>query len=688
MGCPNDETLLAMVERSLAPGRFGEIEVHLDGCAHCRKAVAALALGSRSPSIAPVPFAGLDLAPNSIIHDRYEVGAELGHGGMGTVYLAHDRALGRDVALKLHRAGSGTDRLEREAVAMAKLAHPNVVSVFEVASWDDRMFVAMEYVKGGTLRSWLAEGPRTWREIVAMLCAAGNGLAAAHAAGLVHRDFKPENVLVGEEGRPRVGDFGLARTDHTPIMTDPDALAVALTLTGGIAGTPAYMAPEQLAGDVADTRCDQFAFCVVAWEALYGKRPFSGLTISALHECIERHELDRPSSPVPDRVRKVIERGLATAPGDRFPALAQLLAELRHAIAPRTTRNAIATVVAGLAIAAGAYAIYTTITTRQRAATCERAADRALAAFAPPARAMLAASFVSTGKAGGFERTAATLDRYSTALSEQAVATCRDRDLPDRTRVARETCLVERRGELSAVVAALTIPTNVARGPEAAWAIYDPSPCTAATAAPHAITDLEKLAAIEADLATARFEAGSALARPLLEEARTRKDPGLELDAMLLLGQLDQAIDPQLAVSDFNDAFALAEAQSRDLDAAIVLDHLAAAANDPAVAHRQLRLAHAKLARLGGHATIEARLDSTEAQLLLAEHDLDGAETAARASIALFEKVYGPEHPAVAAAYGVLAEILHAAGREPAAGAASRRAVELAQSTLGADRRN
>jgi eukaryotic-like serine/threonine-protein kinase len=697
VGCPNDETLLAMVERSLAPGRFGEIELHLDSCAHCRKAVAALALGSRSPSTPAVPFAGLDLAAGSVIHDRYEVGDELGHGGMGTVYLAHDRTLGRDVALKLHRAGSGSDRLQREAIAMAKLAHPNVVNVFEVATWDDRMFVAMEYVKGSTLRGWLAASPRTWREIVAMLSDAGNGLVAAHAAGLVHRDFKPENVLVGEEGRPRVGDFGLARTDHAPVRADPDALAVALTVTGGLAGTPAYMAPEQFGGENVDARCDQFAFCVVAWEALYGKRPFSGLTLSALHESIERHELQRPSSPVPDRVRKVVERGLATDPGARFPDMAALLVALRTAVAPRTTRNAIATVVAGLAIAAGAYATYTTITSRQRAAACELAGDQARAAFAPPARAMLAASFIATGKplaVGAFDRTAATLDRYSNALADQALATCRDRGQSERVQVARQTCLVQRRGELAAVVAALSHPdpANVARGPDAAWAIFDPSPCSDAsvvTTQAHASADLAKLAELKADFETARYREGVAVATPFLADARTRKDQGLQLDILLVLGQLDDSLDPQLAIAQFNDAETLAEAQGRDLDAAVALDKLAGTSgtelHDHTLAHRQIGLARAKLARIGGNASLEARLDLTEAQLFVEEMKLVEAEKTIDASIALFEKVYGAVHPNVAQAYGVLSQIMRAAGRNPDSLVAARHTIELAQATLGPD---
>jgi len=705
VGCPNDETLLAMVEHSLDPGRFGELEIHLDSCEDCRKAVAVLALGSRSPSTPAVPFAGLDadLAAGAVIHERYEVARELGHGGMGTVYLAHDRSLGRDVALKLHRAGSspgkqGSDRLQREAFAMAKLAHPNVVNVFEVATWDDRIFVAMEYVKGGTLRSWLAGAPRTWRATVALLIEAGRGLAAAHAAGLVHRDFKPENVLVGDDGRPRVGDFGLARTDRAPVaVIDQDALAVALTVTGGLAGTPAYMAPEQLAGDEVDARCDQFAFCVVAWEALFGKRPFTGTTLSSLHEAITRHDLGRPSSPVPDRLRKVIERGLETKPSRRYTDMTELLAALHAAAAPRTTRNLIATTAAALAVAGGAYAVYATITARQLVASCERAGERAHAGWSAPARAALAADFIGSGNPlapGAFQRTAATLDRYANALADQARATCRDRDQPERLAAARQTCLAKRAADLTAVVTALSRPdpANVMRGPDAAWGMFDPSPCSDAsvlTTLNHAPGDLQRLAELHASREVGDYQRGRALGQPFLAEARAHKDQGLELDILLELGQAEAELDQKAAIAIFNDAEALAEAQGRDLDAASALDELAQANGTEThaheLAHHQIALARAKLARVGGNTAIEARLAFTEAQIFMDETKLTDAAKAMQSSIALFEKAYGPENPNVAQAYGTLTQILHAAGNNPDALVAARRTLEIALATLGPD---
>ncbi len=701
MPCPNDETLVAMVEHSLDPARFGELEIHLDSCPHCRKMVAALALGSRPASEVPaVPFAELELAANTVIHDRYAVASELGHGGMGTVYLAHDRSLGRDVALKLHRAGSGGDRLQREAFAMAKLAHPNVVNVFEVSTYDDRMFVAMEYVKGGTLRSWLAEKPRTWREIIALLGEAGRGLAAAHAAGLVHRDFKPENILVGEDGRPRVGDFGLARTDHAASPVDPEALAVALTVTGGIAGTPAYMAPEQLDGKAVDARSDQFAFSIVAWEALYGKRPFAGTTLSAIHAAIVRHELDRPASAVPDRVRRVIERGLAHDPAKRFATMTAMLAALRAATAPRTARNLVATGAALLAVSAGAIVIYTAVTARQRAAACELAHDRVARVWSPVTRAAMGLTFLATGRptaAASFERTAQAFDRYTGVLASQASAVCRDLDESVHVRSARVSCLETKKTELAALIATLAAIDSdaIVHAPDAAWSLWDPKPCSDAAALatpPLAPADAANVAKLRAALDIGDFEHGIAFGLPLVQAAHARGDANLELALAELVAELQADVDEQASIAMFNRAEALAETLGRDLDAARALDALAIASgtgtHDRKAAHRQIELARAKLARLGGNPMLESKIGITEAQILTDESRLAEAEVVMKRSIELLVSTYGTDHPNIATAYGVLSQIQLDAGNAAAAEASATRALEVALHTLNADHPN
>jgi len=229
---------------------------------------------------------------------RYRILGRIGQGGMGVVYRAHDPELARDVAVKLMNAESldegetatARTRLIREARAMARLAHPNVIHVYDVGAVEDGVFIAMELVEGESLAAWVARAPRDWRDVLRHYVDAGRGLAAAHAAGVIHRDFKPENVLVGADGRVRVGDFGLAGAPalagapsfddmrSTDAALDVGAVEGTLTRTGALLGTPKYMAPEQEHGLVASDAGDQFSFCVALYEALYGQPPFAGTT--------------------------------------------------------------------------------------------------------------------------------------------------------------------------------------------------------------------------------------------------------------------------------------------------------------------------------------------------------------------------------------------------------------------------
>ena len=222
---------------------------------------------------------------------RYLVIGPLGEGGMGLVFAAYDPQLDRKVAIKLVRpaytessGGEAQARLVREAQALARLRHPNIVTVYEVGAFRDEVYVAMEFVDGVTLRTWQFEHARSWREIVRVYQAAGRGLAAAHRGGLVHRDFKPDNVLVTREGEPRVLDFGLAFSDTIkPALGHHAApLDAHLTMTGALVGTPAYMSPEQFNGHGVDARTDVFAFCVALYEALYGVRPYAGTTVAEI----------------------------------------------------------------------------------------------------------------------------------------------------------------------------------------------------------------------------------------------------------------------------------------------------------------------------------------------------------------------------------------------------------------------
>jgi tRNA A-37 threonylcarbamoyl transferase component Bud32 len=300
---------------------------------------------------------------------RYRLEHALGAGGMGVVHAAFDPDLERRVALKVlrreHYDDVASERLRREAKAMAKLSHPNVVTVHEVSAIDGRDYIAMELVEGGTLADWLRSEPRRPRDIVAAFVAAGRGLAAAHAAGIVHRDFKPHNVLRARDGRVAVTDFGLAR--HVELPVDPAAETVklakaspapasSLTSTGSVLGTPSYMAPEQWSGAAVGPAADQFAFCVALWEALTGERPFRGANLDELRAQIERGPAAIAASKLPRRLRAPLRRGLDPDPRARWPSMEALLDRLERA----TSRRTIVFVVAGaIAIAAGvAFALW------------------------------------------------------------------------------------------------------------------------------------------------------------------------------------------------------------------------------------------------------------------------------------------------------------------------------------------
>ncbi|MDC0673291.1 protein kinase domain-containing protein [Nannocystis radixulma] len=270
---------------------------------------------------------------------RFVLLRELGRGAMGVVFAAYDEELDRKVAIKLLHAGRGHDAshgramLLREAQALARLAHPQVIAVHEVGVVEEAVFVAMEYVAGVDLQRWLAERRRPWRDIVGVLRQAGAGLVAAHREGLIHRDFKPSNVLVGEDGRVRVADFGLAArrgASHETAGDErraPGLMTATLAGEGALIGTPVYMAPELLRGGSATASSDQYAFCVALYEALYGVRPFDGDTLARLTEDVERRTLPGkpPREDVPEWLHAAVCRGLAKQPEARFASLAELV---------------------------------------------------------------------------------------------------------------------------------------------------------------------------------------------------------------------------------------------------------------------------------------------------------------------------------------------------------------------------
>jgi len=269
---------------------------------------------------------------------RYIVIDLVGAGGMGAVYAAYDPELGRKVALKLLLPGGTLEpseqrRLLREAQVMARLSHPNLCTVHDVGIFHEQVFIAMEFIQGVTLRAWLQQHSRSWEQVLAVLVAVGRGLAAAHAVGVVHCDLKPDNVMLGADGRPRVMDFGIARTDRAVDDTDISMSHLSqrtnetFTDPGPVRGTPHYMAPEQWSTRQPTKQSDQFSFCVMVWEALYGERPFAEAASDRDGE-LQRLRTPPSSAHVPAWLRRTLTRGLSAHPMDRYPSLDALLTEL------------------------------------------------------------------------------------------------------------------------------------------------------------------------------------------------------------------------------------------------------------------------------------------------------------------------------------------------------------------------
>jgi len=343
--CVDDEALFAFARGELAGAEQASVEQHLRGCADCR-AVLAEAARSLEPA-SSAERAGDERGPTRIA--RYQVVSLLGAGASGVVYRALDPQLKRTVALKLLRPelhGASPEqsaRMLREAQAMARLSDPHVVAVYDVGLHEGTVYLVMEYIDGHTLGDWLRAESRGLLEILAVFADAGRGLSAAHEKGLVHRDFKPENVLVAHDGRARVTDFGLARESDSWLrdrQADEQASTELYAPTRGLVGTPAYMAPELFEGGVATPASDQFAFSVALFVALFDKHPFKageGIALSELVTRVRGGTLQRPAFTHAnhERLFGVLKRGMAATPQARFQDVPQLLAALQGAAGQR-----------------------------------------------------------------------------------------------------------------------------------------------------------------------------------------------------------------------------------------------------------------------------------------------------------------------------------------------------------------
>ncbi|HEY8208622.1 MAG TPA: serine/threonine-protein kinase [Myxococcaceae bacterium] len=430
---------------------------------------------------------------------RYLVLGRIGEGGMGVVYAGYDPELDRKVAIKLLRAAPKRDsgdskdtqaRLLREAQALARISHPNVVPVYDVGTYQERVFIAMEFVEGTTAKKWIKEKRPGWREVLKVLTEAGRGLAAAHAAGLVHRDFKPENVLVGRDGRVRVMDFGLARVEDTGqestvlpqivrALTTEETIPKPLdqlTQEGRILGTPNYMSPEQFTGRALDARTDQFSFCAALYYGLYRKRPFEPHQMSEAAEALFRDGdptqqataavagprlllrgpiLEPPREiHVPAWVRKVMNKGLSLDPDQRYESMEALLAELSKD--PWVPRRRYASAAAVLVVALSAAVVY------QRQSRhdllCSGADQRLEGVWDPAVAAEVQQAFHKSPRpysGAALDAATAGLDTYSRAWAamhrEACEATRLRGEQTEQVLASRMLCLERRLKDLRAV---------------------------------------------------------------------------------------------------------------------------------------------------------------------------------------------------------------------------------------------
>jgi eukaryotic-like serine/threonine-protein kinase len=661
---------------------------------------------------------------------RYVVRSCIDRGGMGIVYEARDEALGRSVALKLllpgsERAPRVAARLVQEARAAARVSHPNVVVVYDVGVHEGTVFLAMERVHGVTLREWLEETPRSWREVVAMFIPAGRGVAAAHAAGIVHRDLKAENILCGVD-RVRVADFGLASTADATIrgLSPPIETDARLTLAGSIVGTPRYMAPEQRTGSDADARSDQYSFCVSLHEALGGAMPYV--------------EGPAGTPAAPRWLRRVIERGLRPDPAARHPSMDALLSELQRDRRSRWTGGVAGAVLLGL--------LALLALPRLRAGSpCESAARELAGIWDDPVRAQL------TAHLGGLDAShvpamwrevRVALDAYADAWVDGHAQACsatrvhgdQSEEMLDR----RLACLDSRRQSLASLTAALgrVELAGIEAAARAARELPPVADCAdrarlARAAAPgrhpQAARAREDLAAAHLQRLLGSATEARVLAARALAQLRRARDLEGEAEALLVLGQAEHddrdlvaAVVSLTHAADAAQRVGAARLRARAFghlaqayqglgrldEASQVLELAFAAARELGDRSLEAGLLHARGTLLGRRGqerdarqhverslAILAELHGPDADVLRPGHDvlaailrksgeLEGALIHAERALAI-ARSRGDEHPRTAEARQNLADVLQAMGRRAEAGAELERATQVLRAAYG-----
>ncbi len=664
---------------------------------------------------------------------RYTVLERIGAGGMGVVYAAFDPQLDRRVALKVMHPGTdastdsgGRARLLREAQAMAKLSHLNVITVHDVGTFGERVFVAMEFIEGSTLRDWM-DSERSWPELVDAFVRAGRGLGAAHAAGLVHRDFKPDNVLMGQDGRVLVMDFGLARrtTFRTgPIVDGLQELRAAsssgsgetrdlnLTRTGAMLGTPAYMAPEQHRGEHIGPHTDQFSFCVALYEGLYRERPFEGASMASLAINVLDGKIRPPprDSKVPSWLRAVVLRGLSVSPGDRHPSMDALLAELQRD--PPQARHP--WLVAGIAVGIAGLIVAVYLGTRSnRLEACKSSSHTIEEVWNAQRREAVRARFDAASApyadASWLSITRA-LDQYAGAWTKVYDVRC----TADARARARRTprfddpgllCLEDRKADLDLLLGQLAtdegVEASVLYAAKAVQSLPPPATCTAVgrnddsderlTAEP---ARRDKLDAVHALLGRGRVEValGHLKAEEVLGRAASRASaieaPGLQSEALLLGARaLLQRGDASEAESKLRESILLAAQTGRaDIEAAawtLTMDVVALRQGLYDEGRRVALGAQAAIARADDNPIARAALLSGLGKIAQAEGSYDMAHKQFAKVLQVQEETLPPGDVRKAETHAWIGAALEGMGADAAASSHHRESVAIREQVLG-----
>ncbi len=701
-GCLDAEMARAFALGQLPDESAARVEAHIDGCRECRALISELARSTDTQvaeaATLPVDAPGArGVAPVHAQGDRigrYVLDTVLGRGGMGVVYAAHDPELDRPIAVKVLRpelwssenAEQARARLLREAQAMARVAHPNVVTVHDVGAAGAELYVAMELVDGTSLRTWLRSEPRPKPQaIIAAFVHAGRGLAQAHAAGLVHRDFKPDNVLRGKDGRICVTDFGLARSlsvvESDDAIGGVSALDARMTQSGSLLGTPLYMAPEQLNGLDVDTRTDQFSFCVALYEALYEQHPFGGGTIAELADEVLAGRV-RPPPPrarVAERIRRILVRGMSVKPEDRFPTMDALLDALVRDPARTWRRGIGATVLAG-----GAIAGWLAFGFKGAPEMCQ-GADRSWDnVFGSTQRSLAREAFMATKLPYAktvWDSVERSLGAYRRDWVEMRIDACEATHVRGEQSGAlldrRMECLNRRLGDVTAVTALfLAADPQIV---EKSRALVDGlAPVTAcgdaaslgAAVDPPAAAQIAGVTTIRTALANAKalgaagkLEQAMEAARPTADAARAVGYRPVEAEALFRIGTLQEALgDPKAAEKSLYDALWAAEASRSDELAAEVWTSLVFL-----VGGRQGRVedgervaqrASAALERVGHPAPLEILLLESTATLRMKQANNADALVILDKALQLAIQVYGNEDARTARIDSTIATVL------------------------------